>query len=222
MAHPTKEDAPKPAPMAPTRGVGPQPDTDRPLANMNRPSQNVLQTQDTAPAEPVLFADIEPGLLGRCYPNAAMEAGNSLRQAALEQGWRTHDEGWHLRAGDDLGKPRPNSGTAAPPLDEPVSTRPQTVPTRPDEPVLQGQSTGGEFFGLQNQSTAAGAAYPRQQHTDTQPQHGELEQDAAGNDRDPEAVERRRKEEEALQPQAPKPAEEDEKDDEEKKPKSKK
>jgi hypothetical protein len=170
MAQPTKDDAEKPAPMAHTPGVSPRRSTDpmpvaERVASMGRPfSQGPIQTQDTKPADPILFADIEPGLLGRLYPGTFTAPTNEAAQQAMAQGWETHDEGWHLRANADEDREY-ESGTLAPPTDQPASTRPQTAPSRPNEPAMHGEIT------------AAGDAFPLQQHADTTPQRGQTAQE---------------------------------------------
>ncbi len=138
MAQPTKDDAAKPAQMARTPGVGPLRSTDPDpiegrVAQMGRPfSMGPIQTQDTKPADPILFADIEPGLLARVHPRRLQDENDPAAQEAMEQGWRTHDEGWHLRAWVDEDVDY-ESGTLAPPTDRPASGRPQTAPSRPNE-----------------------------------------------------------------------------------------
>jgi hypothetical protein len=166
MAHPTKEDAEKPASMAHTPGVSPLRSTDPVpvrdrVQQMGRPfSQGPIQTQDTKPADPILFADIEPGLLARVHPRSFTDPNNEAAREAMEQGWETHDAGWHLRANADEGQEY-DSGTLAAPTDQPASTRPQTAPSRPNE------------GGMHGEITAAGEAFPLQQHADTTPQRGQ-------------------------------------------------
>ena len=168
MAHATKDDAPKPAPMRPTQGVGavrstdPVPVADR-VQQMGRPySMTPIQTQETKPADPVLFADIDPALVARVHPRPYQGENSPEAEAAMRQGWETHDQGWHLRANADIDR-EDESGTLAPPTDQPASGIPQTAPTRPNE------------GGMNTQLTAAGEAFPIQQHVDTTPQRGRRE-----------------------------------------------
>ena len=169
MANPTKHDTAPPESMGRTPGVSPLRSTDpQPVSErvqqMGRPfSQGLIQTQDTKPADPILFADIEPGLLARAHPEVFIGKNSAAAEAAMEQGWQTHDEGWHLRANVDEDIEY-DSGTLAPPTNQPASTIPQTAPSRPNEDGMHGRVT------------AAGDAFPIQQHADTTPQQGERRQ----------------------------------------------
>jgi hypothetical protein len=153
MASPTGTPAKPPASQAATQGVTPGHDPardDQGRDQAGRPPSvaGTQQTPTTAPAEPVLFEDIEPVLLARLHPEALAGGLDSARAKALEAGRATH------AAGRDLVADQQAYGTSAPPTTEPSSTRPQTAPTRPDEAPLHGQPT------------AAGQAYPIQQHAD--------------------------------------------------------
>ena len=125
MAQPTKDDAPKPEGMRPTPGVSPGQLTTRP--SMVGP----FQTPDTKPAEPVLYEDTDPVYLVRLY--GAATSANEMRAAAAEAGRVAYEQGSQLVASQQ--EPIYDSGTAAPPTEQPSSTRPQTMPARPGDPA---------------------------------------------------------------------------------------
>lgn len=179
MASPTNPNTEPPAQQAPTPGVGPGATGSRGLAQGAAPAgiagggapypprQGGIRPSMTGPeqrfdetigAEPILYEDIDPGVLGRMFPKSFAVANSEAGKLALEAGERVREEGLHLRANVDEDQPQPESGTSAEPTDQPSSTRPQIAPARPGE------------AGLHGQSTAAGVAFPPQQHAgDTPP-----------------------------------------------------
>ena len=179
MASPTGTNTDPPAQQAPTPGVGPGATGSRGLAQGAapagiagggspypprqggvRPSMiGPEQTFETAGAEPILYEDIDPGVLGRMFPKSFAVANSEAGQLALEAGERVREDGLHLRANVDEDQPQPESGTSAEPTDQPSSTRPQIAPARPGE------------AGLHDRATAAGVAFPPQQHAGDTPPH---------------------------------------------------
>lgn len=179
MASPTGTNTKPPAPMAPTPGVGPGATGSRGLTQGAAPAGvaggggpypprrggvqpsmiGPEQTSETAGAEPILYEDIDPGVFGRMFPKNFAAANSEAGKLALEAGERVREHGRHLRANVDEDQPQPESGTSAAPTDQPSSSRPQIAPpARPDE------------AGLHGSSTAAGVAFPPQQHAgDTPP-----------------------------------------------------
>ncbi len=169
MALPTAPNQPPPAPQRPTPGVGATPATHQPGAptsqaptpgvgpyqpragGMQPSMTGVRQTPETEGAEPILFEDIEPGLLARVHPSSFAAGITDAGKRALEAGQRVREDALHLRANADEDVWQ-ETGTSAPPTDQPSSSRPQTAPARPNEPGLQGEQT------------AAGQAFPPQQH----------------------------------------------------------
>lgn len=97
MAQPTSSNAAAPAAQGKTPGVTPMGQSPAGVAGGQRPSmQGVQQTPDTAPAEPVLFDDLDPVLLARMYPNA--KSGEEARSHAMEAGRQAHAHGHKLVA----------------------------------------------------------------------------------------------------------------------------
>jgi len=92
MAQPTTTNQATTAPhQAPTPGVGATPGT---VTGMQpAPMHSMAQTPTTAPAQPVLFEDIDPVLLMRLYPH-----GKDARADAMAAGHAAHDAGLKLRA----------------------------------------------------------------------------------------------------------------------------
>lgn len=111
------------------------------------------------PAEPVLFDDIDPSLLGRLYPNARLADG--LREQAMAAGQKTYVEGLQLHASmDDQAiqegrdptpdptnpqqQERPGERQEAPPVhqrpsQQPVQPQPRTDPAQ--QPARANQDT---------------------------------------------------------------------------------
>lgn len=162
MAQGTTDQPTTPPRMAPTPGVGAAPATAEQtsaagarsgaVAGMRPSMTGVAQTWETRGADPVLFEDINPALLVAVYPQSFSEGLGDARQMALEAGRQVQEDGLHVRANVDEDQDQPESGTSARPTGRPSSHRPQVAPTRPGEAPLHGEPT------------AAGEAYPIQQH----------------------------------------------------------
>ena len=92
MASPTANNAPKPASMAPTPGVGGAPAT---AGTMQPMAGHVAQTPDTKGAEPMLVEGIDKVLLHRLYPD--VDSSEDVAAKALAQGKETWEQGATLR-----------------------------------------------------------------------------------------------------------------------------
>lgn len=95
MAQPTTQNPAPLTQMAPTPGVGATPGT---LQGMRPSMAGIRQTPETAPAEPVLFDDIDPVLLARLYPEATAGGSGEARAKAMEAGAAARDAAMTLVA----------------------------------------------------------------------------------------------------------------------------